>query len=75
MQVYTPEELSTLLTQHGYHVAAYYGIRCLCDYWGDNQRKADPAIFAQLQRLEFALTDRHPYNLLARYLQIIATRA
>ncbi len=75
MQVYTPEELSTLLAQHGYRVIAYYGIRCICDYWGDNDRKSDPATFAQLQRLEFALTDRHPYNLLARYLHIIATRA
>jgi 2-polyprenyl-3-methyl-5-hydroxy-6-metoxy-1,4-benzoquinol methylase len=74
MQVYTPEELSALLTGHGYRVAAYYGIRCLCDYWGDNTRKADPATFAELQRLEFALTDRHPYNLLARYLHIIAAK-
>jgi len=63
-----------LLTSHGYRVAAYYGIRCLCDYWGDNTRKADPATFADLQRLEFALTDRHPYNLLARYLHIVAAK-
>lgn len=74
MHVYTPEELSDLLAQHGYRVSAYYGIRCMCDYWGDNTRKADPATFAQLRRLEFALTDRHPYNLLARYLHIIATK-
>jgi S-adenosylmethionine-dependent methyltransferase len=74
MRVYTPEELSALLVQHHYHVSAYYGIRCLCDYWGDINRKSDPAIFAELQRLEFALTDRHPYNLLARYLHIIATK-
>jgi len=74
MHVYTPEELSSLLAQHGYRVAAYYGIRCLCDYWGDNTRKTDPATFAELQRLEFALTDRYPYNLFARYLHIIATK-
>jgi S-adenosylmethionine-dependent methyltransferase len=74
MYVYTPEELSALLAGHGYRVAAYYGIRCLCDYWGDNTRKADPATFAELQRLEFALTARHPYNLLARYLHIVAAK-
>jgi len=52
-----------------------YGIRCICDYWGDNERKSDPVIFEQIERLEFALTDRHPYKLLARYFQIVARKA
>jgi S-adenosylmethionine-dependent methyltransferase len=72
MNEYTGEEISAMLSQVGCAVDKYYGIRCICDYWGDNDRKSDPAIFAQLQELELALTDRHPYNLLARYFQIVA---
>lgn len=53
---------------------AHYGIRCLCDYWGDNKLKADPHIFAQLERLELELTARYPYKLLARYFQVVARK-
>ena len=73
MHVYTPEELSALLARNGYRVVAYYGIRCVCDYWGDITRKTDPATFAELQRLEFALTDRYPYNLLGRNPTLVDT--
>lgn len=31
-------------------------------------------VFAQIEQLEFALTNRHPYKLLARYFQIIARK-
>ena len=44
----------------------------MCDYWGDNERKSDPTVWAQIEQLEFALTDRFPYKLLARNLQVIA---
>jgi S-adenosylmethionine-dependent methyltransferase len=72
MQLYSGEEIADLLSQAGCTVDQHYGIRCLCDYWGDNARKADPNIFAQIEKLELALTHRHPYKLLARYFQIIA---
>ena len=52
-----------------------YGIRCMFDYWGDNVRKSAPETIEQLRRLEFALTDRHPYKLLARYFQIVGRKA
>jgi hypothetical protein len=42
---------------------------------GDNDLKADPAVFKQLEELEFAMADRHPYKLLARYFQVIARKA
>lgn len=71
---YSAAEIGVFLTDSGLVIEADYGIRCLCDYWGDNQRKLDPAIFEQLEKLEFALTDRHPYKLLARYFQVIARK-
>jgi S-adenosylmethionine-dependent methyltransferase len=72
VRFYTGEEIAVLLSQAGCAVDGHYGIRCLCDYWGDNERKSDPDTFAQIKKLELALTDRHPYNLLARYFQVVA---
>jgi 2-polyprenyl-3-methyl-5-hydroxy-6-metoxy-1,4-benzoquinol methylase len=72
---YSAGEISKLLHEVGIVTVKDYGIRCLCDYWGDNERKSDPKIFEQIERLEFALTELHPYKLLARYFQIIARKA
>jgi S-adenosylmethionine-dependent methyltransferase len=72
MHLYTAEEIMDMLTQSGCSVDAHDGIRCLCDYWGDNERKSDPAVFAQIERLELALANKYPYKLLARYFQIVA---
>jgi S-adenosylmethionine-dependent methyltransferase len=72
VRFYTGEEIAAFLSQAGCAVDGHYGIRCLCDYWGDNERKSNPDTFAQIERLELALTDRHPYNLLARYFQVVA---
>ncbi len=71
---FTAEELSALLRAAGLTVENYYGVRCLCDYWGTNEQKSDPNVFAELEALEFALTDRHPHKLLARYCQVIARK-
>ncbi len=71
---YCAAEISAGLEEQGLIIENDYGLRCLCDYWGDNQRKLDPAIFEQLEKLEFTLTDRHPYKLLARYFQVIARK-
>jgi len=59
----------------GFSVVAQYGVRCVCDYIADNELKADPAYFAELERLERAMSDRYPYYLLARYFQIIARKS
>ncbi len=40
----------------------------------DNERKADPILYKKLERLELALSGRHPYNLLGRYFQIVAQK-
>src|SRR5205085_1205666 len=64
MTCYSAEELSGLLRQTGLVVENDYGIRCIGDYWGDNEQKSDPVIHDQLERLELALSGRHPYKLL-----------
>jgi S-adenosylmethionine-dependent methyltransferase len=74
MTTYCVDEIREILKSVGCVVEKDYGIRCICDYWGDNERKSDPAVFEQIERLEFALTERHPYKLLARYFQVIARK-
>ena len=74
MTNYCMDEVRELLESIGCAVEKDYGIRCICDYWGNNDRKSDPAFFEQIERLEFALTERHPYKLLARYYQIVARK-
>ena len=71
---YSAEEMKGLLEHAGIFPQGDYGLRCICDYWGDNERKSDPEIFGEMERLEFALTDRHPYKLLARYFQVIGRK-
>jgi S-adenosylmethionine-dependent methyltransferase len=75
MTCYVASEIAGMLAGAGCAVEQDYGIRCICDYWGDNDLKSDPAIFKQLEELEFALAERHPYKLLARYFQVIARKA
>ncbi len=74
MTTYSAIEVCDMLRQAGLTIEQDYGVRCICDYWGDNERKSDPAIMEQLEKLELALTDRFPYKLLARYLQVIARK-
>ena len=74
VQVYAAEELRQFLQAAGFSVLGEYGLRCVCDYIPDNDIKNDPAFFAQLERLEYALRDKYPYNLLARYCQVIAQK-
>lgn len=71
---YSAEEIIELLKNVGITSEGDYGIRCICDYWGDNERKLDPVIFEQIENLEFALTNVHPYKLLARYFQVVARK-
>jgi S-adenosylmethionine-dependent methyltransferase len=75
MTCYIASEITDLLVSAGCAIEQDYGLRCVCDYWGDNDLKADPAVFQQLEELEFAMADRHPYKLLARYFQVIARKS
>jgi len=73
-KAYTPDELRGSLEEIGCSVVGQYGIRCVNDYIANNEIKNDPVFFAELEKLEYALSDRYPYYLLARFIHIIAQR-
>ncbi|MFJ6940653.1 class I SAM-dependent methyltransferase [Streptomyces sp. NPDC101132] len=74
LRLHTAEELIPLLRDLGCRDVRHYGIRAVCDYVTDEERKHDPDYYAQLERLELALTDRHPYMHTARILQLTARK-
>ncbi|WP_028927830.1 methyltransferase domain-containing protein [Pseudonocardia acaciae] len=74
MTLHTAEELGEILDRLGCPVTGHYGIRTICDYITDDERKHDPAFFADLERLELALTGRHPYMHTARLFQLIGRK-
>jgi len=69
------DEVVTMLEEENCTIQADYGLRCMIDYWGDNERKTEPNTLAQLEELEFALSGEYPYKLLARFFQVIARKA
>ncbi|WP_232664432.1 methyltransferase domain-containing protein [Pseudonocardia sp. TRM90224] len=73
--LHTAEDIGATLTELGCAVDGHYGIRSFCDYITDDERKHDPTFFADLERLELAVTDREPYKHVARMFQLIARRA
>lgn len=70
----TAEEITTHLDTLGATTLAHYGIRSVCDYMADDDRKYDASFYAELERLEFALADRLPYKLTARLFHLIAAK-
>jgi S-adenosylmethionine-dependent methyltransferase len=70
----TADEVAQHLTDLGAHVAGHYGIRSVCDYMADDERKYDASFYAELERLEIALSDRMPYKLTARLFHLIAVK-
>ena len=69
------DEFVKLLEGQGCTIQADYGVRCMIDYWGDNERKSEPSTLAQLEELELELSAEYPYKLLARFIQVIAQKA
>jgi len=69
------DEMVKLLENQGCVIQADYGVRCMINYWGDNEHKTEPNTLAQLEELEFALSAEYPYKLLARFFQVIAQKA
>ncbi|MCX4515427.1 hypothetical protein OHA27_34945 [Streptomyces sp. NBC_01619] len=51
---------------------AHYGIRSFCDYITDDARKHGSSFYADLERLELAVTARPPYMHTARLFQLTA---
>ena len=74
MLVHSAQEACDMLENAGLEIAADYGLLCVTPYWGDNAAKYAPAVYDQLAALELALSDRRPYNVLARHYQVIARR-
>lgn len=70
----TAAETMGHLTELGFGLIMRYGVRCVCDYIVDDERKHDPVFFAELERLELAMADRMPYLLTARFFQLVARR-
>ena len=71
---FTGDDMIRLLEAAGCTPAGHYGVLCVCAYITNNDIKYDPTFFAQLEQLELALTDRHPYYLVARFFQVIAQK-
>jgi S-adenosylmethionine-dependent methyltransferase len=69
----TAEEVSTALRRLGAGILGHYGIRSVGDYIPDDERKYDAAFFAELERLEIALSNRMPYMLTARLFHLVAS--
>ncbi|MEV6258618.1 methyltransferase domain-containing protein [Nocardia sp. NPDC051911] len=62
-----PNHVKADLATAGFEVIAHRGIRTVCDYIVDDDRKSDPEFYRQLERLELALAARVPYIHLARF--------
>lgn len=71
LRPYTADEVIAWLAPPVHDLLGHYGIRAVSDYINDNGRKADPEFFAALERLEFALADRLPYPLIARFFHLV----
>ncbi|MCP2321831.1 S-adenosylmethionine-dependent methyltransferase [Hamadaea flava] len=70
----TADEVIAVLSKLGARVEGHYGIRSVCDYMADDDRKYDASFYAELERLEIALADRLPYKLTARLFHVIAVK-
>ncbi len=69
---YAVDELVPLLESHGFEVIQHYGILCVTGYIFDNDLKYQSEFFRKLERLEMAMSTRHPYNLMAKFCHLIA---
>jgi S-adenosylmethionine-dependent methyltransferase len=70
---YTAREVEGWLADLGLVVAAVCGVRVFADYV-PHERLDDAAYFDALLRLEVSVASRPPYNLVARYVQLIANK-
>lgn len=72
--LFTAADLAAAMSEANCPPTAHYGIRNVCDYIADDGRKQDPVFYADLERLELALSDRDPYRQTARLCQLVGTR-
>jgi len=74
IQRYTDDELKNMLQDCGFTLLEQYGIRAICDFMADNERKFDPGFYEQLEQLELAVSNKHPYKLLARFYYFVCQK-
>ncbi len=74
IQRYTGDELKIMLQDCGFSLLEQYGVRAICDFMADNERKFDPDFYEQLEALELAVSNQYPYKLLARFYQFICQK-
>lgn len=70
---FSADELIDQLRENECALVGHYGILNVCAYL-PNEPKFEPRYFSDLEKLEYQLTDRYPYYLLARYFQVIAQK-
>lgn len=70
---FSVDELIDQLGQCGCSLVGHYGVLNVCAYL-PNEPKFDPQYYGELEELEYRLTDRYPYYLLARFFQVIVRR-
>ena len=68
--LFSSSEMIDMLRANGCEPAGDYGVLCLCAYL-PNEPKYEAGYFKALEELECRLTDTYPYNLLARFYQVI----
>lgn len=73
-RAYTAEEVGTWLEDYQLDPPATYGVRAFADYV-PREQLGDPDLFDALMQLEIAVAARRPYNMIARYVQLIAQKA
>lgn len=71
---YTTQELMQWIQAVGCSLVAQYGIHCVSHYIAADKLKDNPTFFDDLARLEFAMSDRYPYYLIARLMHLIAKK-
>ncbi len=74
IQRYTDDELKAMLQDGGFTLLEQYGIRAICDFMADDERKFDPDFYEQLEQLEIAVSNKHPYKLLARFYHFVCQK-
>ncbi|MCB8948228.1 MAG: methyltransferase domain-containing protein [Ardenticatenaceae bacterium] len=74
IQRYTDDELKNMLQDCGFTLLEQYGIRAICDFMADNERKFNPDFYEQLEQLELAVSNKHPYKLLARFYHFVCRK-
>jgi S-adenosylmethionine-dependent methyltransferase len=68
--LFSSTEMIEILQDKGRKVVGDYGIQCICAYL-PNEPKYEAEYFKALVQLERKLTNTYPYNLLARFYQVI----